>query len=251
MRAILTYHSIDPSGSPISVSPETFDRHVAWLASGRVRVVSLAEIAAPAHRTPDDLVALTFDDAFDNFGTVAWPRLRAHALPATVYVVTRHVGGTNAWGGRAEPGIPHLPLMTWEALGRCRDEGLDVAAHTRTHPRLHSLSDAQVDEELIGSRDDLRTALDVTAASFAYPYGVWSAASATRAREVFGLACTDQYRTLGDADDAALLPRLDAFYFQAPGAFDDWGTPTFRARVALRHGLRRARRLARRVMGTS
>ena len=44
MRAILTYHSIDESGSPISVAPAAFRRHVEWLASGRVRVVSLEEI---------------------------------------------------------------------------------------------------------------------------------------------------------------------------------------------------------------
>ena len=40
MRAILTYHSIDESGSPISVDPDAFRRHVRWLASGRVRVTT-------------------------------------------------------------------------------------------------------------------------------------------------------------------------------------------------------------------
>ena len=30
MRAILTYHSIDASGSPISCAPDAFGRHVSW-----------------------------------------------------------------------------------------------------------------------------------------------------------------------------------------------------------------------------
>ncbi|TFG50637.1 MAG: polysaccharide deacetylase, partial [Gemmatimonadales bacterium] len=44
MRAILTYHSIDDSGSPISVAPEQFRAHVRWLQSGVIRVVPLAEL---------------------------------------------------------------------------------------------------------------------------------------------------------------------------------------------------------------
>ena len=72
MRAILTYHSIDPSGSPISVSPAAFRRHIEWLASGRVRVVRLEELM----RLPagEDAVALTFDDGFAKFGNTVFRR---------------------------------------------------------------------------------------------------------------------------------------------------------------------------------
>jgi len=45
MRAILTYHSVDETGSVISIEERTFRRHVAWLAKGNVRVVPLQEIA--------------------------------------------------------------------------------------------------------------------------------------------------------------------------------------------------------------
>ena len=41
MRAILTYHSIDESGSPISISEQVFRSQIAWLAKGHVKVVSL------------------------------------------------------------------------------------------------------------------------------------------------------------------------------------------------------------------
>ena len=37
MRAILTYHSVDETGSVISIDERTFRRHVAWLAKGHVR----------------------------------------------------------------------------------------------------------------------------------------------------------------------------------------------------------------------
>jgi hypothetical protein len=37
MRALLTDHWIDCSGSPISVAPQAFNRHVTWLMSGGCR----------------------------------------------------------------------------------------------------------------------------------------------------------------------------------------------------------------------
>ena len=66
MKAILTYHSVDASGSVISIDPEAFDGHIRWLASHRTAVVPLSELLAL--RDDTDAVAITFDDAFTNFG---------------------------------------------------------------------------------------------------------------------------------------------------------------------------------------
>ena len=41
MRAILTYHSIDESGSVISISETVFRDQITWLARSNVRVVTL------------------------------------------------------------------------------------------------------------------------------------------------------------------------------------------------------------------
>ncbi len=56
MRAILTYHSIDSSGSPISLSEESFRGHVRFLGSGRVSVVPLAELRMKEKRERRPLV---------------------------------------------------------------------------------------------------------------------------------------------------------------------------------------------------
>jgi hypothetical protein len=44
MKAILTYHSIDESGSVISIAPAVFEQQVRWLAASRVKVVSLTDL---------------------------------------------------------------------------------------------------------------------------------------------------------------------------------------------------------------
>ena len=138
LRAILTYHAVDPARSPISMEEATFRRHAAWLASGRVRVCALADL--PGQPADADAVALTFDDGFVSFAERAWPVLRDHGLSATVFVVSDHVGGTNAWGQRPAPGNPSLPLMGWETLGRLAEAGVELGAHTRSHRDLRGAS---------------------------------------------------------------------------------------------------------------
>ncbi len=239
MRAILTYHSIDDSGSPISVAPEDFRRQVRWLASGRVRVVPLRELAALPGQT--DAVALTFDDAFANFGAIAWPMLRDAGLPVTQFVVTGHAGGTNAWGGVADPRVPTLPLLDWAALGRLAQEGLSLGAHTRSHPHLPAVPDAALAEELGDTIEVLRRETGQVVDEFAYPYGAVDRRVATAVARSFRWAVTTELRPLGLMEDPVRLPRLDMFYLQAPGKLEAWGTPRFAGGIWVRAQARRLR----------
>ncbi len=240
MRAILTYHSIDPSGSVISLDEETFRRHVEWLASGSVRVLSVGDLlGAPADA--DDAVALTFDDGFANFGSVAWPLLRDHDLPATVFVVSARVGMTNAWGGRDAVGIPTLPLLGWDALGRLHDEGVHVGSHTRTHPRLGGLPRERLEEEVLGAARDIERRLGSRPSGLAYPYGDVDLAARDVVADAYDWAVTTRFAPLDRAERPHRLPRLDAWYFRRPGLLESWGSPRFAAWVAMRGAARRAR----------
>ncbi|HEX9106664.1 MAG TPA: polysaccharide deacetylase family protein, partial [Longimicrobiales bacterium] len=214
MRSILMYHSIDPSGSPISVSAEQFRRHVRWLASGRVRVLDVAGLLAD--RDEGDAVALTFDDALASFGDIAWPLLRDAGLPVSLFVPTAHVGGSNAWNPAAL-GIPSLPLMGWEALARAAEEGVELAAHTRSHPSLPRLSRGALEDEILGGTEQLQRETGRRAAGFAYPFGEWSPAVLEVVRLRFQWACTTELRPLGRVSDPCLLPRIDAYYLREAG----------------------------------
>lgn len=241
MRAILTYHSIDESGSPISVSPEAFRAHVRWLASGAVRVVPLEDVLR--HGDGQDAVAITFDDGFENFATHALPALHEAGLPVTVFVVAEHAGGANDWGGRHAPGVPALPLMSWETLARLRERGVTLGAHTRRHRDLTRVRGAALEDEVAGCVERMAAELGERPRTFAYPYGAVDETSATVVRDVFALACTTELRAMRDDEDRARLPRLDMFYFREAGQLEAWGRPSFRGRLWLRAQGRRVRRL--------
>lgn len=244
MRAILTYHSIDDSGSPISIDPGTFARHVAFFATGSVRIVPLGEILTGS--ASDRTLAITFDDGFVNFATEAWPLLREAGIPTTLFVPTRAVGTTNAWGGHDEPGIPTLPLLGWDELGRLADEGLDLGAHGRTHPHLDRLGRAEQEDEIEGSAQDLEDRIGRTPTSFCYPYGDLDDSSTALVSDRYALACTTRLAILPAAPDPHRLPRLDAFYYQAPGRLESFGSLGFRAHLALRRTARGLRSTLRR-----
>ena len=241
MRAILTYHSIDSSGSPISLSEQAFHAHTRFLGSGRVSVVPLADL--PAVPEDKDAVAITFDDGFLNFTTSGLPALSHMGLPATIFVVSDSVGGTNAWGGREAPGIPTLPLMGWQDLHNAASAGFEIGAHTRHHADLTTLPPAQLEDEIAGCVERIFAELGQRPRRFAYPYGAVNETVAGVAREAFEQSVTTELRPVERDDDRALLPRLDAWYFRDAGQLEDWGSPAFRRRVWLRAQGRRVKAL--------
>lgn len=237
MRAILTYHSIDDSGSPISVAPAEFQRHVEFLVSGKVRVVPLAQIQA----TRDEhAVAITFDDGLANFASEAWPRLREHALPATLFVVSGHVGRDNAWQGLRDSRVPHLQLLDWDSLGRLATEGLDLGGHSRTHPHLEQVPEPQLADEIEGCAQDLVRWTGRRPESFCYPFGTFGPLAEQRVAAAYRRACTTVLGALSGDEPAHLLPRLDAYYLRGRGRLEAWGSLRFAARIRV---LRAARAL--------
>ena len=94
---VLMYHRIDdPSRSPtldpslISTTPAEFERQMAYLGARRP-VLSLADLLAirrgERELTPGS-VMVTFDDAYRDFAEHAWPTLRRHDIPVTLFVPT-------------------------------------------------------------------------------------------------------------------------------------------------------------------
>ncbi len=229
MKAILTYHSVDDSGSPISVSSDAFAGHVRWLCRAGVPVVSLDTLLASADTTTS-AVAVTFDDALAT-ARPAIERLLAEGLPVTIFVVTERVGHTNSWEGRPQAGIPTFDLMDWPDLEALHARGADLAPHTRRHPRLTQLTDDALDEEIGGSVEDLRQRVGRVSRHFAYPYGDVDQRVASRATHHCQFAHTAVFRPLRAGDAAMRLPRLDMYYFNRPDALEAWDSTRFRARL--------------------
>jgi peptidoglycan/xylan/chitin deacetylase (PgdA/CDA1 family) len=206
--AILTYHSLDETGSVISVSPEVFRRQMEALAASCVKVVPLSQILFHP-----GAVAITFDDGFGSFADHAVPVLERLSLPATVFVISGYCGGRNNWPSQPA-GIPQMPLMSWSTL-RDLPSRMSLGAHTVTHPDLRVLEDREMDCEVHQSRLEIEQKTGRMVDTFAYPYGAADTRSATAVRQAFLAGCGTRLHFADAASDPALLPRLDTYYLKS------------------------------------
>lgn len=210
--SILTYHSIDDSGSVVSVAPEIFATHMRLLAGGVRRVVPLKQV----FDVPGS-VAITFDDGFENFRRSALPVLSAHSFPATVFVVSGYVGKRNGW--KQPPGIPDERLMNWTGVRECSDAGVEIGCHTVSHPRLPELAPEAVNMEFSVAKEEIEQRMGRKANTLAYPYGAVNRMTRDCAAQYFSTACGTRMDFVSANDDRLCVPRLDAYYLRDPARF--------------------------------
>jgi peptidoglycan/xylan/chitin deacetylase (PgdA/CDA1 family) len=240
---ILTYHSLDASGSTISTSPALFRRQMETLRERGFQGITLGELLAawaggPAP-WPRPLV-LTFDDGLRSVSTEAAPVLRDIGFRATVFVVAGRCGGDNQWPGQAA-WAPRQDLLTAADLGDLVREGWEVGAHGLTHAALPRLSPALQEDEVVRSKHVLEERVGREVTTFAYPYGSASPAVRTLVGRHYRAACSADLGTARPAGDRFWLPRIDAFYLRRPEVLRLLDTAPGRAYLAARALGRRLR----------
>lgn len=146
---------------------------------------------------PRPAVAITFDDAYRNFLTAAWPLLAERGIPATLFVPVGFVEGSAPAPIR---GTGHLPPLDWAELRQLVAAGLAVGSHTVTHPDLPRLPPARVREELAESRRVLEDRLGIPVTAFCYPRGLWSRRLEPLVAEVYELAAAGGGRRITRAN---------------------------------------------------
>lgn len=205
---VLTFHSVDDSGSHVSTAVELFRTAMAHLAARGVRGATISDVAEQMRNgsVSDSVVVLTFDDGLASFGEHAWPVLREYNHRATLYVPVDYVGSVASW--YAEYGLPQMPLHGWDDLRELRDQGVDIQSHGCRHPALTTLDEAAVQDELGRSREVLEQETGCVVAHFCYPFGDYDASiiQAARACGYATAVTTKPGRWRADSDVLA-LPR--------------------------------------------
>jgi peptidoglycan/xylan/chitin deacetylase (PgdA/CDA1 family) len=213
--AILTYHSLDDSDSVLSTAPQVFANHMRVLAKLDADIVNLKDIGREMNRdhASKPMIAITFDDGFQNVYEHGFPVLRNYGFPATIFLVTDYCGGMNSWPSQP-PGIPYQALLDWKQIKEMSRAGITFGSHTRTHPDLTTISTRDVEEEIIGSKNAIEDALGVSVDTFAYPYGLLHDGVKEVARTHFTLACSTSLGFVDSRSDFLALERLDMYYLR-------------------------------------
>jgi peptidoglycan/xylan/chitin deacetylase (PgdA/CDA1 family) len=248
---VLCYHSIHPRSSFASASPERFDEHLGWLRA-HCDVVSLHELSArrTAAPSPRPVVAITFDDGYEDNHTYALPALVRHACPATFFVtvglVERDPVALERLRSVRNVAADEIAPLSWSQVGELRSAGLAVGGHTWSHPNLARLGGDEVRTELRRSTSLLEERLGERVEAFAYPFGKPGAhftktTASIVASEGYDLAVSVVFRSVRRSDDAYAIPRffvtgdtVDVLAAKVNGEWDWLGAWQERAPARLR-----------------
>jgi peptidoglycan/xylan/chitin deacetylase (PgdA/CDA1 family) len=245
---ILMYHSIDSSGSVISISPDLFASHMELLHQRNFQVISLREAIQTLKEkgVTDRKVVLTFDDGFENFYTDAFPILAKYKMPSTIFLVTNYCGKTNDWPSQIKS-IPILALLDWSRIQELSNFQVEVGAHSCTHPMLTRLSQECASREIKESQDTIQQKIGRRVPYFAYPYGDLNRTVRTIVAEHFESAVGTSLSETASEDDLYDLSRVDVYYLA--NRFHLIDSPFLSSYLAVRNCVRtlRPQRLLRRL----
>jgi len=240
--SVLVFHRIaDDRANDWTTPTRTFVKAIGWLKS-RFELISLEEaqrrIRSGANLRP--AVAITFDDGYAVNNQMALPLLIEQRIPCTYFVCTQPVvEGTPFTHDQAL--CHHLRPNSVQQLQDLARAGIEIGAHSRTHPDFGRITDpATLYDELVTARDELAEAVGQQIRYFAFPFGCPKNLTA----EAFQLARAAGYAGVVSAYGGYNFPGGDAFHLQRRGAerslsrlknwttFDPWHDRRIRRRLA-------------------
>lgn len=241
----------DADPEHLCVRPDAFRRQVELLLEAGFTFLTVSELAArggaAGQAPPPGLAALSFDDGMENNASVLLPLLQEYRIPATVYVTTGLIGRPNPWVAAAAG----ARMMTADELRALAAAGVELGAHTVSHPDMEQLGAEACRCEAADSRAALEELTGGPVTSFAYPFCRYGPAAIEGVRAA---GFTSAVTCMGRGSWAplelrrAMITGVDgtpAFLAKLAGVYER--VFASRAGTAARVATRAPRRLARRV----
>ena len=206
---VLVYHHVsEQTPASTSVRPDRFEAHLDYLESHGFEVWPLSRVLAAAIQgaqdLPDNVVAITFDDAYRSVYSKAWPMLQEREWPFTVFVNTDSIDAG------------HSPYMSWDELRELVKNGVDIGNHSASHGHLIARLDnetldtwqARIGDDILRARNRIADELGVVSTVFAYPYGEDSQALKALVGEHYAFAVAQRSGAVGPTTSPLSIPRF-------------------------------------------
>ncbi len=176
---VLSYHDISEADK------ELFERQLRWVMKSWdiVNPDVFAAMIDGEISVERDTLLLTFDDGTVSNLYVAERILKPLGIHALFFIVAKYAllgesddwrtfGAENIFLNRNPDAIPdNFRNMSIEDLMALLDAGHTIGAHTATHARLSTLSEAGLQDEIVGGANLLEAHLGIPVRHFAYPFG--------------------------------------------------------------------------------
>ena len=207
---ILMYHYISPIPPEadnyrreLTVEPELFAAHMAYLAENGYTTVTLLDLyhaLVTGMALPAKPIILTFDDGYRDHYEYALPILLEYGFRATFFIIAGYV----------DEGYPaHL---TWAQVVAMDAGGMDMESHSKYHRDLRGKTFDFLVYEMLGSYETLEAKLGEPPQAFSYPSGFYDEdAVSVLASTPYRFAVTTESGSWHTTDDLLTLKRLRVY----------------------------------------
>ena len=166
---ILCYHRFGSNKSKMVMTAEDFDGQMTYLKNNGYHVISLSSIHSffkGESPLPRRAVAITIDDGYRSSYDIAYPILKKHKFPATLFVYSDFIGSGDA--------------LRWNEMKEMVSSGLiDIQPHSKTHVSLAKRLPSEnadnylkrIEEEIRVPAQQIKKILRRPLHTFAYPFG--------------------------------------------------------------------------------
>jgi peptidoglycan/xylan/chitin deacetylase (PgdA/CDA1 family) len=196
-----------------TVDLNVFKHQIGWLKRLGVRFVSMTDLTRWLEGTrpiPARSAVLTFDDALVSVAEHAFPYLKQHAIPITIFVIAGLIGRESHFSTHTStPRRRHLDLAQLKLL---LGTGLvEIGAHGYRHRNLTRIDHSELRREIYDAKKLLENALAVDVPYFAYPWGNSSPGVAATVKAAgYRLAFSTRKKKLIRTDiDPFRIPRVN------------------------------------------
>jgi peptidoglycan/xylan/chitin deacetylase (PgdA/CDA1 family) len=148
-----------------TTSPQMFACQMQFLRDNGYKTITIGEALEYLTCKEDDVkrVVLTFDDAYQDFYTAAFPTLSNHGFTATVFVVS-------SFATIKPLRFADRTFMKWEQIREVHSHGIEIGSHTVSHPELWKLHRRDLGYELMHSKETIEDAIGSSIRSFSHPF---------------------------------------------------------------------------------
>lgn len=172
---VLAYHGVGPhegdnDPETLLVSEDRLRDQLTRLQRIGYRFITAGELAVgyDGDRPPDGIAVATFDDGLRNNLTNAVPVLESLGIRATFYVCP------GLWGlQHGDIAGEQGALLTSEEAARLVERGMELGAHSLTHPDLRLLPAEELRRQIEGSKTQIEAITGEPCTTFAYPFGLF------------------------------------------------------------------------------
>ncbi len=173
---VLCYHRFEEKPKDgMAITPAAFETQMQALKEHGFTVIPMQDFLAwrrAEKAIPEKSCVITIDDGYRSGYDVAWPILKKHEYPFTMFIYTAFVKGGALSGGGS---------LSWAELREMRDAGVDIQSHTVNHQNLRIKKgkfqtqfptyEEWLRNEIADSRRLLEQHLGISVKALAYPYG--------------------------------------------------------------------------------